>query len=207
MQAHHVLITGSSGGGKTTYAREMHATYNGASIYVTSKDTESNVTGRKAGSRQTLNTAVRDASRASDVRVKWFGATYDKDLRTIRDWAHDIHTHLGWSTQIIVDEAQNSGLRDNTGPVKHGLHEDRDKRIKWVPVTQDPQDMKKGYSALKQCRYIVWVGEPNSFHKGFLSYYNLQDVQLPTKPYQFVVVKPSLPPTVAHSGTTSKQYS
>lgn len=206
MKAYHALVTGSSGGGKTTYLREIQDTVDACSLYLTSKDHESGVAGTRVAGRTALNTAVSRASQATDVRCKWYGADYDGSIRIAREWAHDVREHMGWPTQIIVDEAQDSGLADGDGPLVQGLHEDRDRGIKWVPATQDPQDLRDGYGAIKQCRHIVWCGPPNSFHKGFLSYYDLVSVDLPTEPYHYAVIKPSYPPEVVYRGTTKERY-
>lgn len=206
MQAKHILLTGSSGGGKTTRAREYHAEFQGASLYLTTKSQETGFEGQRVAGREALNTVVRDADGARDSKAKWYGADYDAALETARAWAQDVAQHRGWPVQVVVDECQNSGLADGDGPLVEGLHEDRGDGIKWVAVTQDPQDLNDGYSALKQVRHIVWVGPVKTFHKGFLQYYNIDPGQLPEKPYQYHVIEPSLPPKVVFKGTTKEKY-
>jgi len=209
MKAYHCLVTGSSGGGKTTWLRQMHATTKAASVFMTAKKRESNVAGTPVNSRRGLNTAVRRASRGSDVRCKWFGASYPQDAETVREWAHDVHEHRDWPVQIIVDECQNDpGMDGSTsetgGAIRKGLHEDRDMAIKWVVCTQDPQDLD--YPPLKQCRTFVWCGPAKTWHKGFLVYYNLEELDLPQREYQVAEIDPSLPPEVVWRGETNPTY-
>jgi hypothetical protein len=207
MQAKHIFVTGSSGGGKTTYLRELHATADAASIFLSTKR-ESNVSGQQASGRKALTSVVRDASRPADVRVKWLGARYPEAIQIAREWAHAVRERKGWPVQVIVDEVQNAPemTSKERGPIRGGLHEDRSKGVKWIVSTQDPQDVRPAYSAIKQVKYIVWCGPPNSFHKGFLTYYNLSPDVLPDKPYQYHVIEPSLPPSVAYHGETDATY-
>lgn len=209
MKAYHLLVTGSSGGGKTTYLREVHATADCCSLFLTPKSHESNVAGNKVAGRKGLSTSVTRASRPSDVRCKWLGASYPESAQTAREWAHAIREQKGWPVQIIVDECQQAEemTSANRGPIRSGLHEDRDRGIKWVLSTQDPQDLQKSYSSIKQCRYIVWCGPVKTFHKGFLEYYNIDPSLLPEREYKYVTITPSLPPTVAYRGETNATYS
>lgn len=209
MKAYHTLVTGPSGSGKTTLLREMHAEFDGVSCFVTTKSNESGVAGKRVRGRQALDTAVTEAAGWSDVRVKWYDASYPQDLETVRQWAHDLTDYAGCAVQIIVDEAQNSELSKSQGPLKEGLHEDRDRGIKWVPATQSPQDLREGsggYKGINQCRYIVWVGDSRVFQSGFISYYQLDDL-LPSSPYRYHVVVPSNPPEVVFKGMTDRRYS
>lgn len=206
MQAKHVLLTGSSGGGKTTKAREYHAEFQGASVYLTTKPRETGFEGKQVSGRRALNSVVSDASGPRDAKAKWVGADYDSALATVREWAHDVATHRSWPVQIIVDECQNSGLADGDGPLVDGLHEDRDRGIKWVPTTQDPQDLRDGYSAIKQVEYIVWCGPVKTFHKGFLDFYGIEAGDLPDEPYHCHTIKPTLPPEVVARHQTKSRY-
>lgn len=207
MNAKHTLVTGSSGGGKTTYCREMHATASSCSVFLTTKSHESNVRGRAVAGRRALNSAVKPATRPSDVKCKWYGARYPEATRTVRAWAHDVAEHRGWPVQVIVDECQETPLNKSEGALKRGLHQDRDRGIKWVPTTQSPQDLKedRGYKGINQCNYIVWCGPAKTFHSGFIQYYNLDGV-LPEEEYEYHVIEPSRPPQVVHEGRTKRKY-
>lgn len=213
MKAYHAVLIGDSGGGKTTKAREYQATADAASLYMTSKRSESNVSGKRVRGMKALRTAVGQAKRPSDVRCKWFGADYPDDVETAREWAHDIREHRGWSTQIIIDEAH-AALPDRESvsgseagnPLAEGLKEDRDLGIKYVLASQDPQDLY--YPPLKQCRWYVWVGIPSPLHRGFVDYWRLPADELPTEDYQVVVFEKgaSMSWSVAHRGKTNERY-
>jgi len=183
-QAVHALVAGSSGGGKTTLLREMHDRFTGASIFITSKPDEP---------------VLQNQAPASIVKT---GADYDADIERARLWALDRREKV----QIIVDEVQFSGLADGEGPIAAGLHEDRDRAIKWVLATQSPQDLRGGYTSLQQVQSIYWVGPARTFHEGFLRYYKLQDLEFPQERFKYIKIVPSLPPKVYGPYTTSKQY-
>lgn len=210
MKAYHTLVTGSSGGGKTTFLREIHAEADGCSLFITTKSNESNVTGHKVAGRKALNTAVARASRATDVRCRWYGASYPQAAQTAREWAHDVRKHKGWPTQIIIDECQEApSFREGDGPVRDGLHKDRDSGIKWVISTQSPQDLrtsKNGYGPIQQCKYIVWVGETHTLHGGFLDHHKITTEMLPNELYKYTVIKPTRPPEVLYRGETNPRY-
>src|SRR6056297_2131935 len=119
VDATHALIAGSSGSGKTVLSRMMHTDFSGLSVFMTPKGSESVLT---------------DSPPASIIRTN---ADYDSDIKRVRDWAKARREKV----QIIVDECQMTGLSDGSGPVVDGLHLDRDDGIKWVLVTQSPQDL------------------------------------------------------------------
>jgi len=171
--ATHCLIAGSSGSGKTVLARQMHKDFSGVSIFLTPKDTE-----------PVLST---DAP-ASIVQTE---CKYDSDIQLVRNWAMQRPEKV----QIIVDECQLSGLKDGDGTIVDGLHFDRDNAIKWVLVTQSPQDLSESYSALQQCKRIYWVGPARTFHTGFLRYYKLGDIDFPER-FKWIRITPSIPPKV-----------
>lgn len=185
MKAQHTFVTGTSGGGKTTYLRELHAHYDGASIFVTTKNTE-----RKA---------VRDPP----MRIVKSGASYPRDLEKAREWAYSRSENV----QIIVDEAHETQVAQSKGPLKNGLHRDRDQGIKWVPCTQAPQDMKesRGYPALDQCPHFVWVGKTRMSQKGFIEYYGLQEV-VPDERFKVHVIEPSIPPKLLKERYTKERF-
>jgi len=180
--ATHCLIAGSSGSGKTVLARQLHQEFSGISVFLTPKDKES-----------VLNTNTPE----SIVRTN---AAYDRDINIVRAWAKQQDEKV----QIIVDECQLSGLRDGDGPVVNGLHMDRDDLIKWVLVTQSPQDLRESYPAIQQCKRIYWVGPARTFHSGFLRYYKLSDIDFPDR-FHWIRITPSIPPEVDGPFETKKE--
>lgn len=215
MKAYHTLVVGDSGGGKTTYLREKHATANAASVFLTDKPSESNISGTRVRGRKALNTAVNRADSPTDVRAKWLGASYPDAVHTVREWAYDLRTHRGWSTQVIVDEADGA-LPDSESlsgsssdnPLRDGLHGDRDRGIKYMLATQDPSDLY--YPPVKQCRWFVWVGKAAPWHEGFARYFGFTDMrgELPAEEFEYVVFEKGsgMSWSVAHRGKTNKRY-
>jgi len=210
MQAPHVTCVGAQGSGKTTYLRELHADFDGASVFLTPKSRESSIEGRDVSGRQALNTVVTQATGPRDAKAKMYGASYPEDASTAREWSHDVSEHKSWPVQIIIDEAHETLISKSKGPVKDGLHLDRSLGIKYVIATQSPQDLKeqRGYPAVNQCRYITWVGPSRVFQKGFIDHYHLDetDAGLPTEPYRYHVINPSNPPEVVYRGETKEKY-
>jgi hypothetical protein len=171
--ATHCLIAGSSGSGKTVLARMMHRDFSGISVFLTPKESEP---------------VLQNSPPESIVEPL---CKYDSDIERVQMWARNREEKV----QIIVDECQMSGLADGTGPVVDGLHFDREHSIKWVLVTQSPQDLSDGYSALQQCKRIYWVGPARTFHTGFLRYYKLSDIDFPDR-FRWIRITPSIPPVV-----------
>ena len=206
MQAYHTVVTGDSGGGKTTYLREAHATYPGLSIWIDqSDDGVSGISGRDLDSAATVRTE-REARQSDATRLRWRCSDPLDAARGARAVAHDYHESTGFPTQVIADEAQDGMLADGEveadNPVKRMLHEDRDKGLKVQVATQDPQDLE--YTPLKQCKYWVWVGEWSTFHRGFINYFDLPKSELPTEPYQVVVFDKRM--NVLHRTETKEGY-
>jgi len=180
--ATHCLIAGSSGSGKTVLARQLHKDFSGVSVFLTPKQKEPVLTTNAP---------------ASIVQTE---CQYDSDIDLVRNWAIGRPEKV----QIIVDECQLSGLEQGNGPIVDGLHFDRDNKIKWVLVTQSPQDLSESYSALQQCKRIYWVGPARTFHTGFLRYYQLGEIDFPDR-YNWIRITPSIPPVVDGPFETQKR--
>lgn len=205
MQAYHALVTGDSGGGKTTLLREMHDTYNGLSIWVDfSTDGVSGISGRALDSAATVHSEA-EARRTNATRIRWRTDDPVEAAAGARAVANDYHRATGYPTQVIVDEAQNvlpDGKVDPSNPVKTMLHEDRDKALKCVLATQDPSDLD--YTPIKQCQYWTWVGGWSVFHDGFIRYFSIPRENLPTEPYEYVVMNKRM--EVLYRGETQASY-
>lgn len=204
MQAYHTLVAGDSGGGKTTYLREAHATYPGLSIWIDHHGVDG-IGGRSLDDAETVR-SEREARRSDATRLRWRCDDPLDAARGARAVAHDYHDETGFPTQVIADEAQDGMLPDGDveadNPIKRMLHEDRDKGLKVQVATQDPQDLE--YTPLKQCKYWVWVGEWSTFHRGFINYFDLPQSELPTEPYQVVVFDKRM--NVLHRTETKEEY-
>lgn len=189
VDAEHVLVCGPSGGGKTTFLREMHARHNGPSIFLTTKSNE------------------RKADQNAPRRIRHSSCQYPGHISKARRWAK----RKDGMIQVIVDEVDNAPtfLEGEDGPVRKMLHEDRSDRVKAVIATQNPQDLHNStwkYGPLQQCKYVVWVGPAKTWHRGFREWLNLDPDQLPNENYRYHVIDPADPPKVIDSGTTTKKY-
>ncbi|MCD2199092.1 hypothetical protein LPA44_04155 [Halobacterium sp. KA-4] len=223
MNAKHILLGGSSGGGKTTRAREMVDKHDGVAVWVNHNDEDA--PGDTVRSLAEMEDAVQSCSSLAEVRnlrLNYVCQDAQSGAETARTFARSVGQHFDAEvcTLVLVDEAHNA-LPDskaessvkNGNPVAKMLHEDRDLNVKCVLATQDPQDLY--YPPTKQCVFIVWCGPVRTFHKGFVNYYNLnemeaaddvEDASLPTDNYEVVVIDPTLPPRVVHRTETNPQY-
>jgi hypothetical protein len=194
MKAEHVLVAGPSGGGKTTYLRELHARHDGPSIFLTSKSGE-----RKAHDRP-------------PKRVRKSSAAYPEDIEQSRQWGRE----RSETVQIIVDECQNAPtFTSGKGPLKEGLHEDRSSGVKWVVATQSPGDLRtsqNGYAPVQQAKHWVWVGPLKTWHTGFMNANGMSDMKplLPSENFAYAVLDPtqSLSPKerIVHRGETNAEF-
>ena len=194
MDANHVLVAGPSGGGKSTYLREMHARQEGPSIYMTTKGNE------------------RTAHHRPPERVRQSSARYPSDMEQARQWA----IQRSETVQIIVDECQNApAFREGEGPLADGLHEDRSRGVKYVIATQNPMDLRtneRGYGPVQQCEYWVWCGPLKTWHEGFFQSNGMSDMieLMPQENYQYAVLNPtaSVPASerIVHRDVTDPRF-
>jgi hypothetical protein len=195
VEAEHIAVAGPSGGGKTTYLRELHARHNGHSVFLTTKSNE------------------RKAMHNPPKRLVQSSASYPEDILTARSWSHG----RSGTTQIIVDESQNAPtFHGDDGPLRNILHEDRSRGVKAVVATQNPQDWHSGewnYGPVQQAKRWVWVGPVKDWHRGFFSANGMNDVipKLPTSDFEYVILNPtaSLSPEekIVYRGETDPQFS
>lgn len=182
MKARHTLISGDSGGGKTTLAREIADTSGFVSVWVGEGD---RIPGQVVNGPQTLREAVDGG--ASVVHYK------TGDVLTAVTHARSLAYHeTRRPVSVIVDEAQDHLREDQSNPIKAGLHRDRDVGVRYVLITQDPSDLP--YTPLKQVRYWAWVGEWSTFHDGFLRYFSVPREELPDERFRYVVLDKRMAP-------------
>lgn len=211
MKAYHTLVVGDSGTGKTTLLRELHDEFRGVSIWV-NHNGETGVRGVVAASERGMRQAVGEYRQWDAVRINMrTERSPTAAFAEARAFAHSVYQTVGVPVQIVLDEAH-AALPDSDelsgpgsgNPVRAALHEDRDKGVKVVLGTQDPSDLY--YPPIKQVRHIAWVGPPSSFHEGFVRYYKLKDIEWPTERFEYVVIKPSMPPEVVYRARTNQKY-
>jgi hypothetical protein len=206
MKAYHTLVTGDSGGGKSTLLAEMAAEFDGLTIIIDpvvepEDSPDQKFSGNNLRGARTVRSAA-EARRSDAHIIHWVTDAPDSAAGEARQMAKAYRNATGYPAQIIVDEAQETGLADGEGPVKSGLHGDRDDAIKWVVATQDPSDL--AYPPLKQCRTWVWVGEPAMWHEGFLRWWGMSKEQLPDREYEYVVFDKS--GREQYRGETKEEY-
>jgi len=193
-QVEPVIVSGGQGSGKTTYLRKVHAKYDGASIFLTTKKNE------------------RKAEKDPPHRIRKSSASYPEDIAKAREWAR----RKDGTTQVIIDECQNAPtFIDGDGPIREMLHEDREAGVKTVIATQAPGDLrtdKRNYAPVQQCDWWVWVGPLKSWHVGFFNANGLSDMKqyMPTEKYLYCVFEPieSMSPEdrIKYRGWTDKRY-
>lgn len=193
-QVEPVIVSGGQGSGKTTYLRELHARYDGPSIFLTTKSNE------------------RKAAKNEPQRIRKSSCSYPGHISKARRWARQHPENV----QVIVDECQNAPtFTDGQGPLKDMLHEDREAGVKTVISTQSPSELRtdeNGYGPVQQCDWWVWVGPLKSWHTGFFNANGLSDVKnlMPTEKYKYVEMQPiasySAEEKIVYRGETNPRY-
>lgn len=198
MRAHHTGVFGDSGGGKTTFMREMHTKFTGLSIWV-NHNGESNISGKRCRGKKAMLSA-------DDARLNLICDDVNDGTRMAREVGQEYHKRTGYGYQVIVDEAQESALPDGSSspdtPLKRMLHQDRSDGGKAVVATQDPTDLH--YTPLKQVVNWVWVGEWSPFHEGFLRYFSIPTDELPNENYRYVVFDKQM--NFSYRGETKSKF-
>lgn len=211
MRSEHAITGGVSDGGKTTLWREGHHVFEGVSIWVNHKDGDvSSFTERLAGveakGRQGCHDAAGQYERWEDVRIDLRIPDVFDGLRLACAYARDLWDTAGVPTQIIVDEAHHVLPKGSGGPEENpanwALAEGRDKGIKLVLITQNPQMMDK--TELLNARYWVWVGEYAQSQRGWLDYYGFDREQLPDDRFEYSVFNREM--DLIDTGETNERY-
>lgn len=217
MQEKHVVVVGPSGGGKSTNCRERHSKHDGVSVWLNhEKPPADGIEGVRVDSFEGMVAAVRACSSVAEVRNLRIDYRPTVDAKTAAEKCKMFgvmvseHFDNQVSTQITIDEAHHL-MPDSDGagnpkenPVAWLLAQGRGHNIKAVIASQDP--MQLHYSPLKNAKYIVWVGEGRTWHRGFFSYFGLRNVSLPSQEHRYVVLKPTDPPKVVYRGETDPTY-
>jgi hypothetical protein len=192
--AEHLLVAGPSGGGKTTFMRELHARHDNPSIFMTPKRGE------------------RTAQHRPPERIRKSSASYPEDIEKSREWA----IRRSSTVQVIADEVQRApSFVEGEGPLRDGLHEDRSAGVKWVIATQNPMDLRtnaNGYGPVQQCKLWVWCGPLKTWHEGFFQSNGMSDMipLMPTDNFEYVVIDPtaslSAKERIVYRGETNEKF-
>lgn len=208
MRAFHTAVVGDSGEGKTTLLREIHDNFDGYSVWIDHDGVEG-IDGRQGEGYVTVD-SVRGLKAAQGTRIRFRCDGPKEAVANVREHLRGVYERTGYPVQVIVDEAQNAMPEgedhDSGNQLAAMLHEDRDKGVKVVVGSQDPQDLARG--PVKQCRYMVWVGVPHPNHKGFARYYNLLSLDMPEERFKYVVWEkgPNFEYQEAYRGETKASF-
>lgn len=216
VQAQHFVGGGVSGSGKTTLLREAHENFEGVSVFVNHgsgvNDYADNIAGYRASGRKAMQTAVGKYERWNDVRINLKVNDPVKAATLAANFARDLNDSVNTRqpsdkvvpVQILIDEAHLA--HEGRGPIDWILSEGRDKFIKLGMVTQNPKAYNDDDDQLLNAPYWLWVGEPPEVKgiKGWLQYYEFPLDQMPSEPYEYVVLDRSM--NVLYEGTTKEEY-
>lgn len=208
MKAKHSLVVGVSGSGKTTLLREMHENFNGVSIFVNfeiNDDRAEDIAGYRARGRKAMATAVGKFDEWSDVKINLLGDDPMGMVELATDFAVDVWDTAGVPVQIIMDECHH--LIGDAADISENralwvLAEGRDKGIKGVFATQNPQ--KLDYTELLNVPYWAFVGQPATVQKGFFDHWGIDMDDLPDEPHEYQVKDRQM--KTLYSGQTQEEY-
>lgn len=194
MQERHALLTGDSGSGKTTRAREVHANCPSMSIVVNHSD-ESGFAGETVTTMKAAVKATKQFDTVSDVRLNLKVDDVDKGLRIAQRYGVDMFDTFQSNpnfngVQVIVPEGHKAlpeGKTPKEHPGKWMAHQGRSSGIKLILESQTPRFFD--YASLPQFPYWVWVGPPAGFHDGFLNAHSwIPEEKLPRERYHYVTM-------------------
>lgn len=217
----NVLVTGASGGGKTTIGRRIYHKHDGPAVWVNHNET-SGVDGRSTRRGVTCRSvgemlkAARSCSTPAQLRNLRINLVVPESeqrrgVEMAKQFARAVNREF--STLVVVDEAEHvmpdaesKSSKASGNPLAWLLQEGRDQNIKTVLIAQSPQDLY--YPPLTCCRHFVWAGPARTWHDGFITHHKLDQMNepLPTQDYEYVVIAPTRPPKVVHSGTTDPAF-
>lgn len=192
MKAYHTLVTGDSGGGKTTLMRELyHRPGVECRVVWVNHNSETGLGGHGNRDAETVD-SLRGLRTSTARSVNYHVDDQEAGLERTVEFAVEYWEECGVPVQVMVDECDNvwpskqDDASDNA--LKWALHEGRDRGLVVRMATQDPSDLKP-YTPLKQCRYLVWVGEWSGWHEGFLNAHDwIPRSELPKNDYRYVVM-------------------
>lgn len=161
--AHNLAVLGATQTGKTSFARELHATTDRVSIWLNERGDHRvpNIDGTVARSLR----EVKQAFAADEYRVEYVPADRRDAVVALRSWLWEVAERLDRQLpmQVIADEidrlAEQSGKSYGNLPARDAVRdftsEGVKRNVKWVGITQDPSSYDK--RALRQSRYrAVW---------------------------------------------------
>jgi len=184
----HVTIVGDSGQGKTTLLSGIHNQCAGPSLWC-DIGTGGDPDGRRVQSMQELSEMWSDTADPENFRAVVGTSNRFTTVARSVSFATEAYDRSGVPVQVCIPEAGSlMGGDRSENPIKWAMHEGRGAGVKVAMDTQDPSEYDD--AAIKQTRYLVWVGKPSFFHEGFKRYYHLSSVagdKLPSERFQYVV--------------------
>ncbi len=154
-----VIVVGRTQTGKTTTAREIHATNRRVSIWLNErgKHRVPNIRGRRVRSLEGLRSGMAD----NCYKYNWLSSDRKRDIQLLSDWAWSVaeRSDRNLEIQVVADElhrlAPQSQKTDLAGrdEIRQIAKEGQKRNISLVGVTQDPISMDK--QTLRQREYLL----------------------------------------------------
>lgn len=207
MKSYHTLIVGPSDGGKTTLMREVAEESPCPAVWVNFERRDGyddTYPGVKAGSVSEAHEAVGSFDSWENVAIDLRMSGPEDTANAALDFALDVWDTAGVPVTVLSDEAHNvmPDGSDESNPGRWALAEGRDKGVKFVMCTQNPQKLE--YADLMNVRYWVWVGEYVSAMNGFIHHWQIDKEALPSDRFEYTVLNRSM--DTLYKGTTREEY-
>jgi DNA helicase HerA-like ATPase len=162
--AHNLAVLGSTQTGKTSFARELHATTpRQVSIWVNERDDKRvpNVAGTQVRSLD----GIRGCFERNESRINYLPADRREAVPELRRWLWDVadRTDRRLEVQVVVDEvdrvAEQAGDKYGNLPPRDAVRdftsEGVKRNVKFIGITQDPATYDK--QSLGNSRYrAIW---------------------------------------------------
>lgn len=175
-QDRNVFAAGITRGGKTVTMNEMHAEFNGLSVFWNPEE-EDNIVGYMINKPSHIITAIEKFgwNVKLDYRPRYTSDSNRRDeIAQLQQFLFDLANETGrvHPIQLCVDECQDVAQQ---GKGSGGLHKlvkkGLKRKIKVVSGSQDPATVSK--TIVRQCDYNLWCGGFNPYYQDYFDTYNL----------------------------------